>query len=39
MNSSQKFEGKHSELTQQIIGAFYRVYNNLGRGFLEKIYE
>lgn len=39
MNSPHKFEGKHSELTRQIIGAFYRVYNNLGYGFLEKIYE
>ncbi len=26
------------ELTQQIIGAFYRVYNTLGVGFLEHVY-
>jgi GxxExxY protein len=25
--------------TQQIIGAFYEVYNALGYGFLEKMYE
>ena len=29
----------HSELTGQIIKAFYKVYNTLGYGFLEKIYE
>jgi len=32
-------EGKHSELTGQIIGAFYDVYNSLGYGFLEKVHE
>ena len=30
---------KHKALTQQIIGAFYTVYNSLGYGFLEKVYE
>jgi GxxExxY protein len=30
---------KHQELTQQIIKAFYKVYNTLGFGFLEKVYE
>ena len=30
---------KHQELTQQIIGVFYSVYNVLGYGFLEKVYE
>ena len=29
----------HQELTDQIIGAYYRVYNTLGYGFLEKVYE
>ena len=29
----------HSELTGQIIKAFYKVYNTLGYGFLEKVYE
>lgn len=28
-----------SELTGQIINAFYHVYNELGFGFLEKVYE
>jgi hypothetical protein len=30
---------KYEELTEKIIKAFYRVYNELGYGFLEKIYE
>jgi GxxExxY protein len=30
---------KHSEITEQIISAFYKVYNTLGYGFLEKVYE
>jgi GxxExxY protein len=30
---------KHGELTEIIIGAFYAVYNTLGYGFLEKVYE
>jgi GxxExxY protein len=30
---------KHSELTEKIIGIFYDVYNELGFGFLEKVYE
>lgn len=29
----------HEELTNIIIGAFYKVYNTLGYGFLEKVYE
>ena len=29
----------HSELTEQIIGIFYEVYNELGHGFLESVYE
>ena len=30
---------KHQEITQKIIHAFYQVYNQLGYGFLEKVYE
>ena len=30
---------KHKALTETIIGAFYTVYNSLGYGFLEKVYE
>ncbi len=29
----------HSDITEKIIGAAYEVYNCLGYGFLEKIYE
>lgn len=29
----------HEKITDRIIGAFYRVYNKLGRGFLEKVYR
>jgi GxxExxY protein len=31
--------GKHDELTQRIIGVFYDVYNELGKGFLESVYR
>ena len=30
---------KYKELTEKIIEIFYRVYNKLGYGFLEKVYE
>jgi GxxExxY protein len=30
---------KHQELSERIIKAFYKVYNTLGYGFLEKVYE
>jgi GxxExxY protein len=29
----------HGLVTDSILGAFYRVYNALGYGFLEKVYE
>jgi GxxExxY protein len=29
----------HEEVTDKVIHAFYRVYNALGYGFLEKVYE
>lgn len=29
----------HSEITGEIIKSFYKVYNTLGYGFLEKVYE
>jgi GxxExxY protein len=32
-------EYKHQELTQAIIGVFYEVYNELGHGFLESVYQ
>jgi len=30
---------KHSDITENIIKAFYTVYNTLGYGFLEKVYQ
>jgi GxxExxY protein len=30
---------KHQNITELIIKAFYNVYNSLGYGFLEKVYE
>ena len=30
---------KHRELTDKIIGTFYEVYNELGHGFIESVYE
>jgi GxxExxY protein len=32
-------ELKLAELTEKLIGAFYDVYNELGYGFLESVYE
>lgn len=30
---------QHEELTKQIIGCAYRVYNTMGFGFVESVYE
>ena len=30
---------QHEELTEQIIGCAYRVYNTMGFGFFESVYE
>lgn len=29
----------HGNVTEEVIGVFYKVYNALGYGFLEKVYE
>jgi len=29
----------HEDITEKIISSFYKVYNTLGYGFLEKVYE
>lgn len=29
----------HKEMTEAVIKSFYKVYNTLGYGFLEKVYE
>jgi len=30
---------KHTNITEKIISCFYKVYNKLGYGFLENVYE
>ena len=30
---------KYSDITENVIGTFYEVYNELGFGFLESVYE
>jgi GxxExxY protein len=39
MNTDTEKEYAHAEVTNQIIKAFYTVYNSLGYGFLESVYE
>ena len=33
------FEGKHSDLTGKILGAFYQLHKEMGYGFSEKVYQ
>jgi GxxExxY protein len=33
------FHGLHSEVTEKVIGVFFEVYNELGGGFLESVYQ
>ena len=35
----ENMEAKHKDITELIIRAFYTVYNTLGYGFLEKVYQ
>jgi len=37
--STDKNNILHHKITEKIIKAFYKVYNTLGYGFLEKVYE
>ena len=39
MDEDRTIRGRHDDLTQQIIGVFYDVYNELGPGFLESVYR
>ena len=39
MNDLDKIVLKHKELTHNIIRVFYDVYNELGHGFLESVYQ
>jgi GxxExxY protein len=33
------FRGLHAEITEKVIGVFFEVYNELGGGFLESVYQ
>jgi GxxExxY protein len=33
------FHGLHAEITEKVIGVFFEVYNELGGGFLESVYQ
>jgi len=35
----KKFEGKHSDLTGKILGAFFQLHKEMGFGFSEKVYQ
>src|SRR5262245_30252730 len=37
--NANEHERKHWDLCHQIVGTFYSVYNELGYGFLEAVYE
>ena len=37
--NTDKHGFKHKDTTEKIIGVFYEVYNELGHGFLESVYE
>ena len=39
ITGTDKIEFYKVELTEKIIGCAYRVYNTLGSGFFEKVYE
>jgi len=39
MNTDQNHDGLYAEKTKRIIECFYKVYNTLGFGFLEKVYQ
>lgn len=39
MDTRKKFEGKDSELTGKILGAFFQVHKDMGFGFSENVYE
>ena len=39
MNEKQNTKYLHQDLTEKIIKSFYKVYNTLNYGFLERVYE
>ena len=39
MNADKTISLLHRDLTDRVIGIFYEVYNEIGFGFLESVYE
>lgn len=39
MERNQAFSGKHADVTDKVLKAFFKVYNTLGYGFAERVYE
>jgi GxxExxY protein len=39
MERKQAFSGKHADVTEKALKAFFKVYNTLGYGFAERVYE
>ena len=39
IHTENNYKGLHSKKTEKIIECFYKVYNTLGFGFLEKVYQ
>jgi GxxExxY protein len=39
MERKQAFSGKHADVTDKVLKAFFKVYNTLGYGFAERVYE
>jgi len=39
MERKQAFTGKHADVTDKVLKAFFKVYNTLGYGFAERVYE
>jgi GxxExxY protein len=39
MERKQTFSGEHADVTDKILKAFFKVYNTLGYGFAERVYE
>jgi GxxExxY protein len=39
MERKSAFSGKQADLTDKVVKAFFKVYNTLGYGFAERVYE
>ena len=39
MERKQAFSGKHADITDNVLKAFFKIYNTLGYGFAERVYE